>query len=204
LLVEVQRAHSRFAGSPSPRIVSYLPEPLAAEERARYVDTVEFVNVELAVEESAAQTARGRALRLRAMRRQIARDAAAIVVVGGRTSGFSSWRPGIAEEIATAAVAGRPAYLIGGFGGAAAEYAEAVFWRGNLPPSPTVPELGPEPIDMIALPPPGDVVRILRRRGLRNGLSKAENTQLARSVDTDEIVGLVLRGLASVSKSKQS
>lgn len=197
LLVEVQRAHARLAGSVSPRIVSYVTEPLPLEARASFVDSVEFVDV-ARVEDPAPWTpVQSRAISLRAMRHQVARAATALVVVGGRASGFAGWRPGVAEEIAAATVAGLPVFLVGGFGGVASAYAEAVFRRGAVPGGPLRDELGPEPTGALSLPSAGEVVSVLRQRGMRNGLSKAENTQLAKTVDTDEIVALVLRGLAA-------
>jgi hypothetical protein len=205
LLATAQRAHARSTQTAFPRIISYLTEALAPEERAHYVDAVRFVDVrffdiERGADDSAAAKARSRAKSLRAMRGEIARDAAALVAVGGRTSGHTGWRPGIAEEIAAAVAADKPIYLVGGFGGAAGWYANAAFLGGEVPNAPAPLELGAETTGGLALPSVDKVVHALRRRLSRNGLTKLENAHLARTVDADEIVALVLSGLAKISK----
>jgi hypothetical protein len=204
LLARVQRAHARSTETAFPRITSYLTEALPPKERAHYVDAVRFVDIrfidiERGADDSAAAKARSRAKSLRAMRGEIARDAAALVAVGGRTSGHTGWRPGIAEEIAAAVAADKPIYLVGGFGGAAGWYANAAFLGGEVPSTPAPSELGAETTGGLALPSVPEIVHALRGRLLRNGLTKLENAHLARTVDADEIVGLVLRGLAKIS-----
>jgi hypothetical protein len=205
LLVEVQRAHTSFAGTTSPGIISYILEPLSEEERANYTDALEFVDVRFfdfdrEGDDSASARALGRAMSLRAMRWEIARDVTALVAVGGRTSGYEGWRPGVADEIASAVKADNPIYLVGGFGGAASWYAHAAFLEGGIPNDPAAPWLGAETDAELALPDVDDVVRALRGGVSRNGLTKAENASLARTVDPDEIIALVLSGLARVSE----
>jgi hypothetical protein len=192
-------------GTASPGIISYLLEPMSAEERADYTDAVEFVNVRFVdfdrmEDDSAAAKALGQAMSLRAMRWEIARDVTALVAVGGRTSGYAGWRPGIAEEIAAAVKADKPIYLVGGFGGAASWYASAAFLGGGIPNALAAPGLGAETSGQLAFPTVDEVVRALRGGISRNGLTKAENAHLARTVDVDEIVALVLNGLAKVSE----
>lgn len=205
LLVRVQRAHERLTGAESPRLISYILEPLPAEVRAAYVDAVGFVDVRFidfdrVADHSAAAKAMSHAMSLRAMRCEIARDMMALVAIGGRTSGYTGWRPGIAEEIAAAVAAGKPIFLVGGFGGSAGWYANAAYLGCETPNAPAPPNLGAETTGELALPSVGKVVRALRGRRLRNGLTKVENSHLALTVDPDEIVALVLRGLAKISK----
>jgi hypothetical protein len=205
LLVEARRAHASSAGTTSPGIISFILEPLSAEERANYADAVEFVDVmffdcDRAGDDSASARALGQAMSLRAMRWEIACDATALVAVGGRTSGYAGWRPGIADEIASAVKADNPIYLVGGFGGAASRYASAAFLEGGIPNAPAAPCLEAETTGALALPVVDEVVRALRGRVSRNGLSEAENARLARTVNPDEIVALVVRGLARVSE----
>ena len=205
LLVEVQRAHATSTGVASPGIISYLLEPLSAEERAEYTDAIGFVDVRFidfdrVGDDSVAAKALVQAMSLRAMRWEIACDVDALVAVGGRTSGYTGWRPGIADEIAAAVKAGKPVYLVGGFGGAASWYASAAFLEGGIPNAPVAPGLGAETNGELALPDVDEVVRALRGGMSRNGLTKAENAHLARTVNDDEIVALVLRGLAKVSE----
>lgn len=205
VLVEVQRAHASSTATASPGIISYLLEPLSAEERADFTDAVAFVDVEFidfdrVGDDSAAAKALGRAMCLRAMRREIASDTAALVAVGGRTSGFTGWRPGIADEIAAAVHAGKPTYLVGGFGGAAGWYASAAYLGGEIPNTLAAPDLGAETTGELGLPTVDEVVRALRGGMSPNGLTPAENAHLARTVNADEIVALVLSGLAEVSE----
>jgi len=205
LLVEVQRAHASSAGTTSPGIISYLLAPLSEEERADYTDAVEFVDVRFidfdrVGDDSASARVLGQAMSLRAMRWEIACDVTALVAVGGRTSGYAGWRPGIADEIAAAVKADKPIYLVGGFGGAASWYASAAFLEGEIPNAPVAPGLGAETTGELALPSVDEVVRALRGRMSRNGLTKAENAHLARTVNRDEIIALVLSGLARISE----
>ena len=205
LFVEVQRAHAISTGTASPGIISYLIEPLSAEERADYADAIDFVDVRFidfdrVGDDSLAAKALGHAMSLRALRWEIACDVDALVAVGGRTSGYTGWRPGIAEEIAAAVKAGKPIYLVGGFGGAASWYASAAYLEDEIPNAPVAPGLGAETNGELALPNVDEVVRALRGGTSRNGLTKAENAHLAQTVNDDEIVALVLSGLAKVSE----
>jgi hypothetical protein len=205
LLVEVQRAHTSSAGTTSPGIISDRLEPLSAEERANYTDALEFIDVRFfdfdrEGDGSASARALGWAMSLRAMRWEIARDVTALVAVGGRTSGYAGWRPGIADEIASAVKADNPVYLVGGFGGAASWYASAAFLEGGIPNAPAAPWLGAETTGELALPNVDEVVLALRGGASRNGLTNAENESLARTVNPDEIIALVLSGLARVSE----
>jgi len=204
LLVEVQRAHASSAGTTSPGIISYILEPPSAEERANYTDALEFIDVRFfdfdhEGDDSASARALVQAMSLRAMRWQIARNVTALVALGGRTSGYAGWRPGIADEIASAVKADNPVYLVGGFGGVASWYASAAFLEGDLPNAPAAPWLGVETTGELALPSVDDVVRTLRGGVSRNGLTRAENAHLARTVNPDEIIALVVSGLARVS-----
>jgi hypothetical protein len=62
------------------------------------------------------------------------------------------------------------------------------------------PWLGAETDAELALPIVDEVVRALREGVFRNGLTKAENVRLAQTVNPDEIIALVLSGLARVSE----
>lgn len=205
LLVEIQRAHASSTATASPGIISYLLDPLSAEDRADYTDAVDFVDVmfmdfDRVGDDSAAAKALSQAMSLRAMRWEIACDMVALVAIGGRTSGYKGWRPGIAEEIAAAVKAGKPIYLVGGFGGVASRYASAAFLDGEIPNVPVPPGFWPETNGQLALPSVDEVTRALRGGMSRNGLTKAENAHLARTVNADEIVAFVLSGLAKVSE----
>lgn len=61
-----------------------------------------------------------RATALSAMRHYTTEIASARVVVGGKVAGFAGSMPGVAEEAAATLRGGKPLYVAGGFGGAAA------------------------------------------------------------------------------------
>lgn len=195
LLVQVHRAHARYASARNPGVVSLVREPVPVADQAAYVDSVEFIEVPTPAV-SAPSDRRREAAALRAMRLELAARAAAFVVVGGRGARFRGWRPGVAEEVAAAVAARRPLYLIGGFGGVATAYAAAIHLGAPAPDDPITVDLDAEPAGEFALPDAATIVKAARR--LRNGLSRAENKRLAITIDVDEIIALVLRGLAGV------
>jgi hypothetical protein len=117
---------------------------------------------------------------LTAMRRRVAKQAQARIVVGGVVEGYKGRMPGIAEEVALSFEARQPVFLVGGFGGCARDIAADL---GLLPSGPRRA---------------WSARRIFAARtvdDLGNRLTCAENERLARSCHTDEIVALVLRGL---------
>ncbi|HZJ66599.1 MAG TPA: TIR domain-containing protein [Kofleriaceae bacterium] len=72
---------------------------------------------------------RGRAMTTRGLR---APRPAAQIVLGGQRGKFNGCMPGIFEETLYALEAGRPTYVIGGFGGAAGTLASAMLRRGRF------------------------------------------------------------------------
>jgi hypothetical protein len=140
-----------------------------------------------------------------AMRVRMTGEIDARVVLGGRLTGFAGRLPGLAEEALLAAAAGKPLYLLGGFGGCARALVELV--EGRVPAE---LRIGRRRADdpaydrlLSALPePPDDAVTApLAGRGpgcLRNGLGDEENRRLFASSDIDEVIALVLRGLRTV------
>jgi hypothetical protein len=148
------------------------------------------------------------------MRRQMARKCDARVLLGGRHVGVGLW-PGLAEEARCHLEAGKPVYLVGGFGGATTAIIEALLGR----PSPTLDrdhQLGGEantsrlrretaacleenPSWGNGAPDYEGLIAFFAGRGitgLGNGLSEAENRHLFTTLDPLEQVALVLRGLA--------
>lgn len=125
------------------------------------------------------------------------------ILVGGKSIGFLGKMAGLYEEFAQSITKGHPVYLIGGFGGAAAELVELV--RGKK----TADDLKQESLqdpkykelmdymtskgqsdNYFALQPSYNNIDILR-----NGLSPDENKVLFKSQNIMEIVSLVLKGL---------
>lgn len=137
-----------------------------------------------------------------AMRVRMTEDIDVRIVLGGRLAGFAGRLPGLVEEALIAVVAGKPVYLLGGFGGCARALAELV--DGTVPEELRVGRLRADDpaYDRLvaALPEPPDdaVTEPLAGRGpscLHNGLDDEENRRLFESSDTDEVIALVLRGL---------
>jgi len=119
---------------------------------------------------------------LTAMRLMLTEVCDARIVLGGRVSEFKGRMPGIAEEALCSIVSKQPLFVLGGFGGCAREIAE---------------ELGlvtPRKVQASAW---ADRAKFsgLAANVLNNGLDRAENETLARTVHVDEAVALVLRGL---------
>jgi len=161
-------------------------------------------------------------LGMTAMRRHMAHDCDARVMVGGQFRAVSPI-PGLVEELLTFIDLGKPVYLIGGFGGMARVIARALL--GERPQELTTAfqdEDGKrteirqfidaaaragtygkvqsggrewpalEPIDFEAIV---DRLGKLGLAGLKNGLDVQENLRLIESQDPVEQVGLVLLGL---------
>lgn len=53
-------------------------------------------------------------------------DSDARVVIGGRVEGYKGAMPGIAEEVLLSLKAGKPIFLVGGFGGCTRDLAETL------------------------------------------------------------------------------
>ena len=119
---------------------------------------------------------------LTVMRERMNADTDARIVAGGRVEGFFGDLPGVAEEARIAVCAGRPLFILGGFGGCGADIAQAIGlaeFRG----------IGPREWAQHALF--GEV----SAQGLGNGLDLQENRTLAATPHVDEAIALVLRGL---------
>ena len=120
---------------------------------------------------------------LTAMRRTMLNATSARVVLGGRVEGYMDSMPGIAEEALLTIQAGRPLYVVGGFGGCARDIAESLHLVEAL----------------------GDAARrawdgrkafsAYRFHSLSNGLTYDENCTLAKTPHIRQAVGLILRGL---------
>ncbi len=124
---------------------------------------------------------------LTAMRRTMLKDTSARVVLGGRVEGYMGTMPGIAEEALFTLQAGKPLYVVGGFGGCARDIAEIL---EMVPPSPDMPRgawNGHEEFFTY------------HADSLNNGLTDEENCKLAKTPHIRQAVGLILRGLDRLS-----
>ncbi len=105
-------------------------------------------------------------------------------LLGGRTEGYKGTMPGIAQEALLCLEAKKPLFVLGGFGGCARDICESI---GLLPPQPRIRNW----------PARRDFESFDDRR-LNNGLSGAENRELAATPHIDEATVPVLRGLARI------
>jgi hypothetical protein len=122
---------------------------------------------------------------LSAMRRRLAAETRASIVLGGAVQGYRGRMPGIAEETLLALEAGRPVYLLGGFGGCTGDICvEMGLAEGGR---------ARRPWEM------RNLFSHTSAESLRNGLTPDENRRLARTAHTDELVVLILRGLHHVA-----
>jgi hypothetical protein len=214
------------ADQPAPdRICNYLTWPsylsLNPEERERLQNVVRIIEVPppgiLNVPTRhclASETATGRHIRSRcltAMRVQMNEETDARIVLGGAVTGFLGRYPGVAEETFLTLSAGKPVYLLGGFGGCTAALIEALC--GGEPPAPPAQYHQPSSLiyaEMPAPEPPDSdspadypaLLRELRRMtagSLNNGLSQDENHRLLVATSAAEALPLIARGLANAS-----
>lgn len=141
------------------------------------------------------------------------------VVLGGKTTGFHGFLPGIFEEALVALERRRPLYILGGFGGAAEALAGALLARGpDRPPALVLDALRPgnpgldrllELATRFALPPGArasaaalDALFALVDKGrgnlpaaLNTGLDEIETREMLTTRDVSRAVQLVRKGL---------
>ena len=118
---------------------------------------------------------------LSVMRDAMTTESSVRVVLGGRVQGYRGQMPGVAEEALASLRAGKPLFLVGGFGGCARGIAEALGlvegWSGSLAWS------GREFFSEFGV------------HDLHNGLSGDENRLLASSPYMDDMILFFMRGL---------
>lgn len=213
--------HSSGAYSSSSRhapMVNFVPWPskttVNADDRNQYRDVLHIVEMErpdgfLAVSKKAKTSSEqldivNRLAALTEMRKLMANMASARLCMGGRVSGFGGQFSGIVEEALLMRDAGKPLYLTGMLGGATAQLIKAI--RG-------------EPVsDLQAFQPRSDVAQAMRTLDLPmeqnipysalielvsgNGLTQDENDQLFDAKHLGDVIGLVLKGLATLRKAR--
>ena len=125
---------------------------------------------------------------LTAMRRTMLKETSARVVLGGRVEACQGIMPGIAEEALLTLQAGKPLYVVGGFGGCARDIAETL---GLVQPCPDAPRGSWDGYDAFSA---------YHADSLNNGLTSDENRKLADTPHIRHAVGLILRGLDRTSR----
>lgn len=115
-------------------IINILAVPFHASKdmMARYLRQIQFINCPLpnwaeSLEDGPMKNAAG----LVSMREQLAERADLLIVLGGKTEGYSGIYPGLLHEVWQFAKAGKSVFVLGGFGGIAHEMLEAFAERPN-------------------------------------------------------------------------
>lgn len=119
---------------------------------------------------------------LTSMRVEMMSGSDARVVVGGRVEGYKGTMPGIAEEALISLKAGKPIFLVGGFGGCTRDIAETL---GLIKPRATLISTWAGRTEFA-----GYTVA-----NLNNGLTDEENATLAYTPHVDQAITLILRGM---------
>ena len=227
VLFELLAAYRAMSGENSTAVQSYLSWPihldLTEEQEENWVGLVQFHKIQapanLGVDPATKvppTTPINRvawARSLTAMRERMNSETDARIFLGGQLGSLglrgSGRYPGLAEEALFALRAGKPVYLIGGFGGCTEAIIEAV--RGANPPALTEEQRladpgvlaafelynsdlreGREPINYQALTAEFESFGVA---GLNNGLKPDENKRLFATINLPEMIALVLRGL---------
>ena len=174
-LIEAFRAYNRKLETGERRqklknyVAGYLAEGITDEQREKLFPDVELIACAKHDGEGS------RAADLSDMRKRMAEETDARIIIGGKTTGYQGDRPGVLEEALLFVHAGKPLYVVGAFGGVAGEIASYLMGQGS-----------------------GEFKEQIRSWDLsilNNGLSPEENRRLLQSRNESEIVALVLRGL---------
>jgi hypothetical protein len=151
---------------------------------------------------------------LTAMREELVTQTQARIMMGGRMLGYKGKYPGLVEEALLTLAAGKPLFLLGGYGGATRVIIEAL--QGRKPKQLTQDyqctsisyaalmrefnqqiikqQLPHAPIDYEAVTKTFADIGI---SGLNNGLNDEENRTLFATINNEEAIGLILAGLAN-------
>lgn len=177
------------------KIIEVEPEEEGVVDKRRFIPPVSPVNVYLW------------ARALTKMRKEMISACDARIIAGGRLYGYKGKIPGVLEEIMIASEQEVPFYLLGGFGGVGRVVGECRFenktpieltdsWQQEhnkgLKELKVLYEDAGETIDY------SDIIKKIRHIQFRNGLTKSENEVLFRSVYTDEIMELILKGMKKI------
>ena len=211
----VGNASEDASPGPDPLIVNYLAAPqwIGAAHLERPGVQVERCSVTPTRLRCAPDptNAQAEALAFTAMREQMARECGALVVIGGRLADYSGRYPDAIDQALESVAAGRPLYVVGGFGGAAhalarhllkgekvAELTDA--WQDAYGPAVLIdtPYRRSLEADMARLLPRGDWSSV----GKRNGLTKRENETLSTGTDPQTIAELIRRGLSNLAATR--
>lgn len=128
---------------------------------------------------------------LTSMRITMMSDSDARIFVGGRVKGYKGTMPGIAEEALISLKAGKPIFLVGGFGGCTRDIAE------------TLALIQPRTTSIPAWAHRTEFASFTAVN-LNNGLTDEENATLAYTPHVDQAITLILRGMMQLVKTEGS
>ncbi|MBO9400520.1 hypothetical protein [Shimia sp. R9_3] len=199
-------------------MVNFVPWPsrttVSADDRHQYRDVLHIIEMErpdgyrapsgYAENDPEQFDIVNRVAALTEMRQKMAQLTSARLCMGGRVSGSGGRYSGIAEEALLTRNAGKPLYLTGLLGGATSELIDA--FHGT-------------PVSKIQVfQPRSDVAQAMYTTGLHkewdvpnfglnqlvdgNGLTREENDQLFEAKHLGDVIGLVLKGLATLRKAR--
>lgn len=135
-----------------------------------------------------------------AMRRRITDMSHARVLIGGRLTGFKGAMPGVIEEAVYAVEAGKPLFVVAGFGGAAALVAQALDiddleWAADDFPKRPHDHRIDASLDQLR-----STARSTGWRPMSCGLDESTLRQLSASSRPSQIASLVVNGLAQMHR----
>lgn len=152
---------------------------------------------------------------LTAMREKTVHLTDARIMLGGRTTGYKGKYPGLIEEALLTLEAQKPLFLLGGFGGATLAIIQALqsiqpeklseaYQCANIDYEELIEEFNQKIKDQILAISPVDYAEINQKfssygiSGLNNGLTDVENETLFYTVNIEEAIGLILKGLENL------
>jgi hypothetical protein len=204
-LLALLRTYSRADRPARQRVQQYLAWPVwtrMTDDEAESLAALTTVVEVPAVDPPDGRDGGSEARDYSAMREAMAKETAARVVLGGRTSGQVGRWPGVVEEAYLALRARQPLVVAGGIGGAADCVARAL--RGDWPAELTAHFQATRTRGHDALaaagvgPDEAEVRRVLLGANPRDGLDQSARHALHGTADLDLLVSLVLRSLVRV------
>lgn len=152
---------------------------------------------------------------LTAMREEIVKQTRARIMMGGKTLGYKGKYPGLVEEALITLEAGKPLFLLGGYGGATRVIIEAL--QGRKPKQLTkeyqcasssyaalMQEFNQQITEQQLTIAPIDYEVVTQTfagigiSGLNNVLTDEENSILFDTINNEEAIGLILTGLSRI------
>lgn len=142
-------------------------------------------------------------LSLTEMRKKLINEIDAVIMMGGKVTGYKGKYPGILEEFLIASNLKKPIYLLGGFGGASREIIHLIKGRESKvfeekeqfkENNRFYMEMYEKDVDIKY----SDICKRIKENAysqLNNGLTQDENDILFSSEDAEEIIGLIIKGL---------